>query len=277
MFCDIDPNTYNLDAEMVESLITPRTTAILPVHVYGHPCDVHRLQKIADTYGVRLFYDAAHAFGVKLGDTSVLNFGDLSMLSFHATKVFNTFEGGALITNDAKLKSRIDYLKNFGFADEVTVVAPGSNGKMNEFQAALGVLQLKGFEANVAKRKLVFDLYNELLAGCAGITLPPRLPNVQANYSYYPVLINDDGGLEHRDRIYQRLKSAGIMSRRYFYPLISDFPSYRHLPSAEPGRLPVASKLARKGAVPADLPGFGAGGCDVRRQPFDRSGAVLDV
>ena len=182
VFCDIEPETCNLDPERVESLITPRTTAILPVHVYGNPCEVKRLQQIADAYGLKLFYDAAHAFGVKLNGASILNFGDLAMLSFHATKVFNCAEGGALVSHDPKLKQRIDYLKNFGFADEVTVVGPGTNGKMNELQAALGLLQLKYVDQEIAKRQAVVDTYRKQLTGVPGIRLLPERTEVTSNY-----------------------------------------------------------------------------------------------
>lgn len=244
VFCDIDPVTCNLDPGKVESLITPRTTAILPVHVYGTPCDVERLQKVADTYGLRLFYDAAHAFGVKLGTTSILNFGDLSMLSFHATKVFNTAEGGALVTDDAKLKQRIDNLKNFGFADEVTVVAPGTNGKMNELQAALGVVQLRHIDAEIAHRREIAAAYRAELANVPGLRLLPEVNNFTSNYSYVPIFIDETTYPLSRDALYERLKMNGFYGRRYFYPLISEFPAYRGLQSAQ--RLPVATRLSRQ-------------------------------
>ncbi|HOW72115.1 MAG TPA: DegT/DnrJ/EryC1/StrS family aminotransferase [Phycisphaerae bacterium] len=244
VFCDIDPVTCNLDPTKVESLITPRTTAIMPVHVYGTPCDVEALQRIADTYGLRLFYDAAHAFGVHLNGQSVLNFGDLSMLSFHATKVFNTAEGGALITGDAKLKQRIDYLKNFGFADEVTVVAPGTNGKMNELQAALGIVQLRHVDVEIAKRREIDALYREELADVPGIRLLPETTSANRNYAYFPIFVNEACYPLSRDSLYAALKGSGFLGRRYFYPLISEFPAYRGLPSSM--SLPVAATVSRQ-------------------------------
>lgn len=245
VFCDIEPDTYNINPEKIESLITPRTSAIMPVHVYGNPCKVEKLQQIADTYGLKLFYDAAHAFGVDLNGSSVLNFGDLSMLSFHATKVFNTFEGGALITNDEKLKKRIDFLKNFGFADELTVIAPGSNGKLDEFRSAFGLLQLKYIDQKIAKSQKITETYRERLRDVQGIRVMEDLPGVRHNYSYFVILVNEAEYGMSRDALYEELKKNGIYARRYFYPLVSQFPSYRHLPSAEPGRLPVAEDIAR--------------------------------
>jgi dTDP-4-amino-4,6-dideoxygalactose transaminase len=232
VFCDIDANTCNLDPAKVESLITPRTTAILPVHVYGTPCDVDSLQKVADVYGLKLFYDAAHAFGVRIKDTSLLNFGDLSMLSFHATKVFNTAEGGALITTDPKLKQRIDYLKNFGYADEVTVVAPGTNGKMNELQAALGIVQLRHVEAEMAKRREIDCLYRQRLSAVRGIRILSVAPGVTQNCGYFPIFVDETHYPISRDDLYSALQKKGLFGRRYFYPLISEFPAYRGLPSS---------------------------------------------
>lgn len=244
VFCDIEPDTFTIDPEKVESLITPRTTAIMPVHVYGNPCQHEKLQKIADTYGLKLFYDAAHVFGVKKDGISVCNWGDLSMLSFHATKVFNTFEGGALITNDENLKKRIDFLKNFGFADELTVVAPGSNGKMDEFRAAFGLLQLEHVDREIAKRKAVAENYRKNLADIPGIRMLYDLPGVWHNYAYFPISVNATEYGISRDTLYDMLKQNNILSRRYFYPLCSDFPSYRGLPSAAPSNLPVAVKTS---------------------------------
>ena len=244
VFCDIEPDTFTLDPEKVESLITPRTTAIMPVHVYGNPCLHEKLQKIADTYGLKLFYDAAHVFGVKKDGVSVCNWGDLSMLSFHATKVFNTFEGGALVTNDPNMKQRIDYLKNFGIADEVTVIAPGSNGKMDEFRAAFGLLQLERVDGEIAKRKAVAEKYRSALKDVPGIHMLYDLPGVQHNYAYFPILIDAQKYGNTRDELFERLLAQNIISRKYFYPLCSDFPTYRGLSSAAPSNLPVAVRTA---------------------------------
>jgi len=245
VFVDIDPLTFNLDPAKIEAAITPKTTAIMPVHVYGNPCDVERIQKIADTYGLKVIYDAAHAFGVTVDDGSVLKHGDLSVLSFHATKVFNTFEGGAIVCPDAKIKQRIDYLKNFGFADELSVVAPGINGKMNEFQAALGVLQLKYVDNAIVRRREIDTYYREALADVSGISLPRHPLSTRHNYSYFPILVEPEFPLS-RDGLYDLLKANGILSRRYFYPLISEFPMYRSMPSAGRDNLPVAHQIASK-------------------------------
>ena len=245
VFVDIDPNTLNLDPDKIEAAITPQTTAIMPVHCYGHPCDVDRIQKIADNYGLKVIYDAAHAFGVQCHCGSVLNHGDLSILSFHATKVFNTFEGGAIVCPDAKTKQRIDHLKNFGFVDEVTVVAPGINGKMSELNAAFGLLQLKGIDEALHKRKAIDALYRKGLADVKGIHCLADAGEKIANYSYFPILVQPDY-LLGRDALYQKLKDNGIYARRYFYPLISDFPMYRGLPSATHSNLPVANKAANE-------------------------------
>ncbi len=243
VFVDIDPNTLNLDPSKIEAAITPQTTAIMPVHCYGHPCDVVGIQKIADTYGLKVIYDAAHAFGVQLHSGSVLNHGDLSVLSFHATKVFNTFEGGAIVCPNAKTKQRIDHLKNFGFVDEVTVVAPGINGKMSEFNSALGLLQLKGIDKALQKRKDIDARYRKGLARVKGIHCLPDAGEKVANYAYFPILVRPEYALNRED-LYQKLQDNGIHARRYFYPLISEFPMYRGLPSAVQSNLPVASKAA---------------------------------
>ncbi|MEW6512978.1 MAG: dTDP-4-amino-4,6-dideoxy-D-glucose aminotransferase VioA [Pseudomonadota bacterium] len=243
VFVDIDPRTCNLDPDRIEEAITPQTTAIMPVHCYGNPCAVERIQEIADTYGLKVIYDAAHAFGVQYKGESLLRHGDLSVLSFHATKVFNTFEGGAIICPDAKTKQRIDYLKNFGFADEVTVVAPGINGKMNEVQAAFGLLQLKHIDAALQRRLEIETRYLKALADVPGISLLPLPPDTQGNASYFPILVGDDYPLS-RDELYQRMKDANINGRRYFYPLISDMPMYRGLPSASIQNLAVACNIA---------------------------------
>ena len=246
VFCDIEPDTYTMDPDKVEALITPQTTALMPVHVYGNPCKHEKLQKIADTYGLKLFYDAAHVFGVKKDGESVCNWGELSMLSFHATKVFNTFEGGALVTNDENLKKRIDFLKNFGFANEVTVVAPGSNGKMDEFRAAYGLLQLKIVDGEITKRQKVAQYYREELKNVAGIQMLYDIPSIRHNYAYFPIRVNAKKYGMSRDDLYNKLKADNIMSRRYFYPLCSDFPTYRSLPSSSVVNLPVASQVAQE-------------------------------
>ena len=245
VFVDIDPETLNIDPDKVEAAITPQTSAILAVHIYGTPCNTEKLQQIADVYGLKLIYDAAHAFGVTHNDQSVLNYGDLSILSFHATKVFNTFEGGAIICNDEKTKKRIDYLKNFGFADEVTVMAPGINGKMNEFQAALGVLQLDYIDQCIAARGAIAQQYRQSLQDISGIRLLPVRAKDVENYSYFPILIEPEYSLT-RDQLYDKLREQGIYARRYFYPLVSDFPMYRGLSSADSKNLPVAKSVSEQ-------------------------------
>lgn len=245
VFVDIDPVTLNIDPTKIEAAITPHTTAILPVHCYGTPCDVDAIQQVADNYNLKVIYDAAHAFGVRCHCGSVLDHGDLSVLSFHATKVFNTFEGGAIVSPDAKTKQHIDNLKNFGFAGETTVVAPGINGKMQEFSAALGLLQLKHIGAALERRKEIDRIYREALAGMRGITCPPRILQTVDNYSYFPVLIGEDYPLS-RDDLYMEMRSCGVYSRRYFYPLISEFPMYRGLPSASRSNLPQANITANQ-------------------------------
>jgi dTDP-4-amino-4,6-dideoxygalactose transaminase len=243
VFVDIDPITLNLDPDRIEAAITPQTTAIMPVHCYGRPCDVDRIEKIADDYGLKVIYDAAQAFGVQYHGSSVLSYGDLSVLSFHATKVFNTFEGGAIVCNDAKIKQRIDHLKNFGFVDEVTVVAAGINGKMSEINAAFGLLQLKGIDEALKKREAIDTRYRKALAAIKGILCLPVTGGKSANYTYFPILVQSEYPLS-RDALYQHLMDNGIYTRRYFYPLISDFPMYRGLPSAAHSNLPVARKAA---------------------------------
>jgi len=245
VFVDIDPTSCNLDPEKIEQAITPRTTAIMPVHCYGTPCNVERIQKIADTYGLKVIYDAAHTFGVKYKGESLLNHGDLSILSFHATKVYNTFEGGAIICPDAKTKQRIDYLKNFGFADEVTVMAPGINGKMSEINAAFGLLQLKHVDTAIAKRGEIDALYRQGLSAVKGITCLSVPVDTERTFSYFPVLVGSDYPLS-RDELYSRLKEKNIHARRYFYPLISDMPMYRGLSSADQSNLPVAEALSQQ-------------------------------
>jgi len=245
VFVDIDPNTLNLDPVKIEAAITPHTTAIMPVHVYGHPCDVNSIQEIADNYNLKVIYDAAHAFGVQDEGGTVLRHGDLSVLSFHATKVFNTFEGGAVICPDAKTKQRIDHLKNFGFVDEVTVVAPGINGKMSEINAAFGLLQLKHIDGALARRKEIDVTYRQQLADVKGIHCLNDAGEKLANHAYFPILVQPNYPLS-RDALYEQLKNHGIHARRYFYPLISDFPMYRSMPSAQHANLRVATDASSK-------------------------------
>lgn len=240
VFVDVNPDTLNLDPAKIEAAITPHTTAIMPVHCYGHPCDVDAIQKIADNYNLKIIYDAAHAFGVQCHGGSVLNYGDLSVLSFHATKVFNTFEGGAIVCPDEKTKIRIDQLKNFGHVGEVTVVAAGINGKMSEINAAFGLLQLKHIDHALAKRKAVDLAYRQLLKDVKGIQCLNDAGEKVANYAYFPILVTPDYPIS-RDALNLKLKEIGINPRRYFYPLISEFPMYRGLPSADKKNLPVSS------------------------------------
>lgn len=242
VFVDIDPLTFNLDPARIEAAITPRTTAILPVHCYGNPCDVEGIAAVAARHKLHVIYDAAHAFGVRLGQASVLEHGDLAVLSFHATKVFNTFEGGAIICRDAAMKRRIDELKNFGIVDEVTVVEAGLNGKMSEFNAAFGLLQLDHVSEALRQRARVDRHYRDALAGVSGIDCMPDRGD-DANRGYFPILVGRSYPIS-RDALYQRLKDAGILARRYFFPLISDLPMYRDLPSAGAALLPNASRIA---------------------------------
>lgn len=243
VFVDIDPATLNLDPARIEAAITPRTTAIMPVHCYGTPCDVDAIQRIADNYNLRVIYDAAHAFGVRDAAGSILNHGDLSVLSFHATKVFNTFEGGAIVSPDLRSKQRIDRLKNFGFVDETTVAATGINGKMSEVNAAFGLLQLKYVDAAIQRRRQISERYRSGLGTLPGISF--LAGSADGNYSYFPILVGAEFPLD-RDALYARLKERSIYGRRYFYPLISDFPMYKGLPSAGEANLPVATRAARQ-------------------------------
>jgi dTDP-4-amino-4,6-dideoxygalactose transaminase len=245
VFVDVDPRTLNLDPRKIEAAITPQTTAIMPVHCYGHPCDVDAIQEIADNYNLKVIYDGAHAFGVKCHCGSVLNHGDLSVLSFHATKVFNTFEGGAIISPDEKTKIRIDQLKNFGHVGETNVVATGINGKMSEINAAFGLLQLKYIDQSIAKRKLIDAKYREQLEGIKGLTCLNDSGEEVANYAYFPILINEEFPIS-RDDLYEYLKNNGIYVRRYFYPLITDYPMYRGLPSANHNNLINASEASKR-------------------------------
>lgn len=246
VFVDVEEETGNIDPEKIEAAITPQTTAIMPVHVYGTPCNTKRIQEIADIYGLKVIYDAAHAFGVNVDGKSILEAGDMSTLSFHATKVYNTVEGGALICHDAATKKRIDYLKNFGFADEVTVVAPGINSKMDEIRSAYGLLNLKQVDSAIERRKHVAEMYKAALKNVPGIRFLDDIEGVRHNYSYFPIFITENEYGMSRDALYAKLKENNILGRRYFYPLISNFPVYRGLESARPGNLPVANKLAEQ-------------------------------
>ena len=273
VFVDIDPRTGNMDPDKIEAAITPKTTAIMPVHCYGKPCDVRRIKEIADKYGLKVIYDAAHAFAleipkqesdykvafdeannvfnpsqaakkVEVATESILNWGDMSTLSFHATKVSNTIEGGAMIMHDAETKKRIDYLKNFGFADEVTVVGPGINSKVDEMRAAYGLLNLKQVDAAIAARKNTADVYREAFRGVDGLTFYEDMPGVKHNYSYFPIFIGAEKYGMTRDELYFKMKEANVLGRRYFYPLISEFSTYRGLESARRENLPNAHKMA---------------------------------
>lgn len=244
VFVDVDPVTGNLDPDKIEAAITPRTTAIMPVHVYGTPCDTARIKEIADKYGLKVIYDAAHAFGVEVEGESVLNAGDLSTLSFHATKVYNTIEGGALVMHDEETKKRIDYLKNFGFAGEVTVVGPGINGKVDEVRAAYGLLNLRQVDAAIEARRHVAERYRETLREVEGITFFDDRSGVRNNYSYFPIFVDAEAYGMTRDELYFKMKEQNVLGRRYFYPLISEFSTYRGLESARPENLPNAHRMA---------------------------------
>ena len=246
VFVDIDPSNCCIDPERIEAAITPRTTAIMPVHCYGKPCDTARIQSIAEKYGLKVIYDAAHCFGVKVNGESILNYGDMSTLSFHATKVFNTAEGGALIVKDAEMKKRVDYLKNFGFAGETEVVAPGINSKMDEIRAAYGLLNLKLVDEAIEKRHQVAIRYREALRNVNGIRFFDDMPGVKHNNSYFPIFVNAEEYGMTRDDLYFKMKENGVLGRRYFYPLISTFSTYRGLPSAAPENLPVATRIANE-------------------------------
>ena len=244
VFVDIDPSTGNIDPQKIEAAITPRTTAILPVHVYGKPCDTEAIQAIADKYGLKVIYDAAHAFGVEVNGGSLLNAGDMSTLSFHATKVFNTIEGGAMVMHDEKTKQRIDYLKNFGFANEIEVVGPGINSKMDEIRSAYGLLNLKQVDAAIAARRKVAVAYREALRNVDGISFWDDMLGVRHNYSYFPIFVDAEKYGMTRDELYMKMKDQGVWGRRYFYPLISEFSTYRGLESSRPENLPNAHMMA---------------------------------
>lgn len=244
VFVDIEPETCNLDPSKIEAAITPRTTAIMPVHVYGKPCKTKEIQEIANKYGLKVIYDAAHAFGVEINGESILKFGDMATLSFHATKVYNTLEGGALVVHDEQTKKRIDYLKNFGFASETEVVAPGINSKVDEVRAAYGLLNLKQVDHAINSRRKVAIRYRDELQGVKGITFFNDIPGVRHNYSYFPIFINAEEYGMTRDELYFKMKEYNVFGRRYFYPLISTFSTYRGLDSANPDNLPVATQMS---------------------------------
>lgn len=244
VFVDIEPSTGNIDPTKIEAAITPKTTAIMPVHVYGKPCDVDAIQAIADKYGLKVIYDAAHAFGVEVNGKSILEAGDMSTLSFHATKVYNTIEGGAMVMHDEKTKKRIDYLKNFGFAGETEVIAPGINSKMDEMRAAYGILNLRQVDDAIEARHQVAIKYREALRPVEGITFWDDMPGVKHNYSYFPIFIDAEKYGMTRDELYFKMKEQNVLGRRYFYPLISEFSTYRGLPSAGKENLPQAHKMA---------------------------------
>ena len=244
VFVDVDPSNCGIDPNKIEAAITPKTTAIMPVHCYGKPCDTKAIQEIADKYGLKVIYDAAHAFGVEVDGESILNAGDMSTLSFHATKVYNTIEGGAMVMKDEQTKKRIDYLKNFGFAGETTVVAPGINSKMDEMRAAYGLLNLRQVDAAIEARRKVANSYREVLNDVEGIRYFDDMPGVRHNYSYFPVFIDAEKFGKTRDELYFEMKEANVLGRRYFYPLISEFSTYKGLPSATRENLPEAYRLA---------------------------------
>lgn len=244
VFVDIEPSTCNIDPSKIEAAITPQTTAIMPVHCYGKPCDINAIQDIADRYGLKVIYDAAHAFGVEVNGDSLLNAGDMSTLSFHATKVYNTIEGGALVMKDEETKRKIDYLKNFGFRNEVEVVAPGINSKMDEMRSAYGILALRQVDDAIEARHRVAVQYREALKNVPGVRFFEDMPGVKHNYSYFPVFINAEEYGMTRDQLYFKLKESNVLGRRYFYPLISTFEPYRTLPSSTAENLPVATRIA---------------------------------
>ena len=246
VFVDIDPSNCGIDPNCIEAAITPRTTAIMPVHCYGKPCDIVSIQQIADKYGLKVIYDAAHAFGVEVNGKSILEYGDISTLSFHATKVFNTVEGGAMVVHDEATKQRIDYLKNFGFESETEVIAPGINGKLDELRSVFGLLNLQQIDAAIEARHQVAIQYREALRGVPGIRFFEDMPGVKHNYSYFPIFVNAEEYGISRDALYFKMREHGILGRRYFYPLISTFSTYRGLPSASSENLPNATRIANE-------------------------------
>ena len=246
IFCDIDPVTLALDPDKIEAAVTPETTGILAVHVFGTPCDVVRIQEVANRHGLKVIYDAAHAFGVQLDNIGIGNFGDITMFSFHATKMFHTAEGGALCFRDKGLKTKVDLLKNFGIKDEEEVVMPGINGKMNEFQAALGLVVLNYVSGEMQKRKHLVEVYRTCLKNVEGITYVEDSENVAGNYQYFIIKIDEKKFGVSRDFVYEQFKEYNVFTRKYFYPLCSEYEHYRHLPSAAPANLPSAHEVAQQ-------------------------------
>jgi dTDP-4-amino-4,6-dideoxygalactose transaminase len=246
VFVDIDPSNCGMDPDRIEAAITPRTTAIMPVHCYGKPCDIVRIQQIADKYGLKVIYDAAHCFGVEVNGKSILEYGDISTLSFHATKVYNTVEGGAMVVHDAATKQRIDYLKNFGFESETEVIAPGINSKLDEVRAIYGLLNLRQVDQAIEARHRVAIRYREALRSVHGIRYFDDMPGVRHNYSYFPIFVEASSYGMSRDELFNKLRQHNIISRRYFYPLISTFSTYRGLPSATSENLPNATRIANE-------------------------------
>lgn len=244
VFVDIEEDTCGMDPAKIEAAITENTVAIMPVHCYGKPCKTKQIDAIAKKHGLKVIYDAAHAFGVNVNGESILNAGDISTLSFHATKVYNTIEGGALICHNAEMKEKIDHLKNFGFEDEVTVAAPGINGKMDEVRAAYGLLNLKQVDAAIEVRQKVANQYREALRDVKGIRFFDDMPGVRHNYSYFPIFVDAEQYGMTRDELYEKMKALNVYGRRYFYPLITAFDPYKDYPSASPQNLPVATKIA---------------------------------
>ena len=244
VFVDIDSETGNLDPEKIESAITDKTCAILPVHVYGNPCDTVAIRKIANKYDLKVIYDAAHAFNVKKDGKSILTEGDLSTLSFHATKTYNTVEGGAIVCKDKNTKDYIDSLKNFGYTSEIYITETGINGKLDEIRSAYGLLNLKNIDKAIAHRKYVAEYYRNALKNIPGISFFKEQSNVIYNYSYFPIFVDSSKYWLSRDGLFSKLRDNGILSRRYFYPLITNFAPYENIPSAVKENLPIANRMA---------------------------------
>lgn len=246
VFCDIEDKTFNIDPAKIEGLIRPDTKAILAVHIYGNPCDVEAIQTIADRHELNVIYDAAHAFGVKVGDESIMNYGDISAMSFHATKLFSSIEGGALVSKTQRQRTRIQFLRNFGIADAETVIGPGINGEMNEFQASFGLLELDLIEKEISDRKELVELYRNWLSTVPGISYLDEIEGVRHNYSYFPILVDLAKYGTSRDGLSDILGECNIFPRKYFYPLCSTYPCYSALPSSNPDNLPVATRISQQ-------------------------------